>query len=174
MRSNPPRCLGPPTLTPEILGLTISNFLQMPIYLLSLPHLPRDLFLGSLFEKSLLSDRPLNYRSWSLRSSLIAARLDLTVCRCKTHNVCPGQSLYCVRQSQYLIVNRYLTPNRCVVCRTKKVKCSGTFPCTYCLKRRLECSPPKKAQKRLYSVEYITPLVYLWYLCVSLLTIIYC
>lgn len=43
---------------------------------------------------------------------------------------------------------------RCFTCRRKKVRCSGTSPCTYCSKRGLECALPELGQRRAYSILY--------------------
>ncbi|KAL4791203.1 hypothetical protein BDV19DRAFT_381745 [Aspergillus venezuelensis] len=43
----------------------------------------------------------------------------------------------------------------CLVCRQRKVKCSGTSPCTYCTKRGLDCSFSEHGKRRAYSVARI-------------------
>ncbi|UNI19255.1 hypothetical protein JDV02_005451 [Purpureocillium takamizusanense] len=43
----------------------------------------------------------------------------------------------------------------CLTCRRKKVKCSGTSPCSYCAKRDLECKVSERGRRRVYSVARI-------------------
>ncbi|QKD58982.2 uncharacterized protein FOBCDRAFT_322471 [Fusarium oxysporum Fo47] len=47
------------------------------------------------------------------------------------------------------------TSTACLVCRDKKVKCSGTRPCVYCVKRDLNCVFTRPSRRRLYSVTHI-------------------
>ncbi|EXK38445.1 hypothetical protein FOMG_08837 [Fusarium oxysporum f. sp. melonis 26406] len=47
------------------------------------------------------------------------------------------------------------TSTACLVCRDKKVKCSGTRPCVYCVKRGLNCVFTRPSRRRLYSVTHI-------------------
>ncbi|KAL6884474.1 hypothetical protein GGI43DRAFT_419437 [Trichoderma evansii] len=44
------------------------------------------------------------------------------------------------------------TSTACLVCRDKKVKCSDTRPCVYCVKRGLDCIFTRPSKRRLYSV----------------------
>ncbi|QGI78745.1 hypothetical protein CEK25_005474 [Fusarium fujikuroi] len=44
------------------------------------------------------------------------------------------------------------TSTACLMCRDKKVKCSGTRPCVYCVKRGLDCVFTRPSRRRLYSV----------------------
>ncbi|KAK9852985.1 hypothetical protein MYU51_007511 [Penicillium brevicompactum] len=46
----------------------------------------------------------------------------------------------------------------CFTCRRKKVRCSGTSPCTYCSKRGLECALPELGQRRAYSILQVQKL----------------
>ncbi|KAH6957361.1 hypothetical protein DER45DRAFT_569686 [Fusarium avenaceum] len=50
------------------------------------------------------------------------------------------------------------TSTACNVCRDKKVKCSGTRPCVYCVKRSLDCVFARPNKRRLYSVTHIRDL----------------
>ncbi|KAF3358893.1 hypothetical protein VdG1_02455 [Verticillium dahliae VDG1] len=43
----------------------------------------------------------------------------------------------------------------CHTCRSKKVKCSGSYPCRYCSKRNLECQFPGHGKRKLFSVSDI-------------------
>ncbi|KAL4933954.1 uncharacterized protein BDV17DRAFT_71121 [Aspergillus undulatus] len=43
----------------------------------------------------------------------------------------------------------------CLICRQRKVKCSGTNPCSYCSKRGLDCSFSEHGKRRAYSVARI-------------------
>ncbi|CCT65405.1 related to positive activator of transcription [Fusarium fujikuroi IMI 58289] len=47
------------------------------------------------------------------------------------------------------------TSTACLMCRDKKVKCSGTRPCVYCVKRGLDCVFTRPSRRRLYSVTHI-------------------
>ncbi|KAM0257137.1 hypothetical protein ACHAPA_011859 [Fusarium lateritium] len=47
------------------------------------------------------------------------------------------------------------TSTACRVCRDKKVKCSGSRPCVYCVKRSLDCVFTRPNKRRLYSVTHI-------------------
>lgn len=46
----------------------------------------------------------------------------------------------------------------CNSCRERKIKCSGSHPCTYCSKRRRPCLFPETTKRKLYSVEYVEEL----------------
>ncbi|KAL4967999.1 uncharacterized protein BDV14DRAFT_206718 [Aspergillus stella-maris] len=46
-------------------------------------------------------------------------------------------------------------PTACLLCRQRKVKCSGTSPCIYCTKRGLDCSFSEHGKRRAYSVARI-------------------
>ncbi|RKK81791.1 hypothetical protein BFJ71_g15458 [Fusarium oxysporum] len=61
-----------------------------------------------------------------------------------------GQSLKRARRG-----DRPRTWTACCVCRDKKVKCSGTKPCVYCVKRNLDCVFTRTNKRRLYSVTHI-------------------
>ncbi|KAI9168077.1 transcriptional regulatory protein [Paramyrothecium foliicola] len=50
------------------------------------------------------------------------------------------------------------TSTACRMCRDKKVKCSGTRPCDFCVKRGLECVFSQVPKRRLYSVTHIRDL----------------
>ncbi|KAL6884748.1 hypothetical protein GGI43DRAFT_419296 [Trichoderma evansii] len=50
------------------------------------------------------------------------------------------------------------TSTACHVCRDKKVKCSGNWPCSYCSKRGLECEFATTSKRRLYSVSHVREL----------------
>ncbi|KAM5359267.1 hypothetical protein ACJZ2D_014615 [Fusarium nematophilum] len=50
------------------------------------------------------------------------------------------------------------TSTACHVCRDKKVKCSGTWPCRYCSKRRLNCVFATSEKRKMYSVSQIQEL----------------
>ncbi|KAH7029866.1 uncharacterized protein B0I36DRAFT_364339 [Microdochium trichocladiopsis] len=47
---------------------------------------------------------------------------------------------------------------KCLTCRSRKVKCSGTVPCAYCSKRGLACHRHDPGERRFYSVEKIRDL----------------
>ncbi|KPM39058.1 hypothetical protein AK830_g7493 [Neonectria ditissima] len=50
------------------------------------------------------------------------------------------------------------TSTACHVCRDKKVKCSGAWPCRYCSKRRLNCVFSTSEKRKMYSVAQIEEL----------------
>ncbi|KAF7544400.1 hypothetical protein G7Z17_g9990 [Cylindrodendrum hubeiense] len=49
------------------------------------------------------------------------------------------------------------TSTACQICRDKKVKCSGTWPCRYCSKRRLNCVFSASEKRKMYSVAFTGP-----------------
>ncbi|KAH8672931.1 hypothetical protein BGZ61DRAFT_427508 [Ilyonectria robusta] len=50
------------------------------------------------------------------------------------------------------------TSTACHVCRDKKVKCSGSWPCRYCSKRRLNCVFSASEKRKMYPVAQIEQL----------------
>lgn len=46
----------------------------------------------------------------------------------------------------------------CLSCRNRKIKCSGTQPCRYCVKKHLDCVIAGPGKRKLYSVEYVEEL----------------
>ncbi|KAL6415395.1 hypothetical protein AUP68_01950 [Ilyonectria robusta] len=50
------------------------------------------------------------------------------------------------------------TSTACYVCRDKKVKCSGSWPCRYCSKRRLNCVFSASEKRKMYPVAQIEQL----------------
>ncbi|KAF4966457.1 hypothetical protein FSARC_5863 [Fusarium sarcochroum] len=68
----------------------------------------------------------------------------------------PGQLLNRARRGDGMGVGiGPRTSTACLVCRDKKVKCSGTRPCVYCVKRGLDCVFTRAPKRRLYSVTHI-------------------
>ena len=53
------------------------------------------------------------------------------------------------------LVDKWLRLVRCLTCRKKKVKCSGSQPCRYCEKRSIECTFPGNGRRKVYPVAYI-------------------
>lgn len=47
---------------------------------------------------------------------------------------------------------------RCNACRERKVKCCGSWPCTYCTKRQRACVFTERQRKKLYPIGYVQAL----------------